>query len=82
MSSIWQRFKNEPAFVGATIIAVFNGLVAFQVLALTAEQVAWIDGTAVLVFGAGVRQLVYGPKTGAQMAADLEVAQGELLARP
>ena len=63
MRTLIDRIRNEPAFVGSLIIIAFDGLVVFDVIALTVEQFGWLNGAMVLVFGAGVRHSVYSKKT-------------------
>lgn len=82
MTSIWQRIRNEPVFLGSLIIIVFDGLWVFDVISLTPDQFGWINMAVAAVFGAGVRQMTYGPKTGAalaQAAAERDVLAEELL---
>lgn len=72
MIAIWNRIKNEPVFLGALVIATFNGLEVFNVIALDVDQLGWINMVITLLFGAGARQLVYS-------AQSYDTVQGELL---
>lgn len=68
MIRIWQRIRNEPVFLGSLIIVLFDGLWVFDVIALTPDQFGFINMAVAAVFGAGIRQMTYGPQTGAQLA--------------
>lgn len=79
MSGFWDRFKNNPAIIGALILAVINLLIARGVFVMSVDEVGWLNVILSLVFGAGVRQLAYGPMTGSQMETELDTLKGEFL---
>lgn len=82
MNALWQRIRNEPVFLGSLIIILFDGLWVFDVIVLTPDQFGWINMAVAAVFGASVRQLTYGPRTGAELvsaAAERDVLAEELL---
>lgn len=78
MIRIWQRIRNEPVFVGSLIIVLFDGLWVFDVIALTPDQFGFINMAVAAVFGAGIRQMTYGPSTGNTLQNNLASATAEL----
>lgn len=82
MTQLWRRLRNEPVFVGSLVIVLFDGLWVFDVISLTPDQFGFINMATAAVFGAGIRQMTYGPKTGAALevaAAERDVLAEELL---
>jgi hypothetical protein len=77
MNQILERLKNEPAFVGTVILTVVNGLWVFDVIELTDIEFGWLNGALILLFGAGVRKVAYGPKTGDALVAENELLREE-----
>lgn len=62
MSSIIQRLKTEPAFLGGVLVALVGFGTSFG-LALSGEQVGAITGLIGLLTGVGVRGQVYSAAT-------------------
>ena len=71
MTQVWNRIKNEPVFVGALVIAGFNGLEVFNVITLDVDQLGFINLVVTLLFGAGARQMVYSARTFKNLEGEL-----------
>lgn len=71
MKKLWERIQNETAFVGTLILLAVTGLWAFDVIALTDDQFAWLNAALITIFGAEVRSNVYSKASYSELESEL-----------
>ncbi len=58
MKKVWERLSAEPALMSGAVMAVINLLALFEVLTMTADQLAGVNAALVAVLAVVIRATV------------------------